>query len=464
MEGAPGSRRGLTRRVCQGAVVVAAPFHLVILMKLTVLGTEQMAASRRKMRSPMHQFNLSWRPWQIQPFMLAPVLPGETMKSLLLQNRCVTAPISNALIGWWLEHYIFYVKLRDLYARDKFTDMLLKPEADLSSLDSATDVGYYHQNQAGLAINWAQLCTEVIVDSYFRHEGEVAGDYTLNGMYTANVNMTNALDSAINATALEGAANVDQNLVSATPGQGDATTAVYTSEIAKAMREWEFARMNKVTDMTFEDWCAQFGVVMPQEELFTPELVRYSKEWTYPTNTIDPTSGAARSACSWAVQMKADKDRYFKEPGFLVGIAVVRPKVYFKNLDTNFAMLMKDAYSWLPPSLAADPYSSFVKVAAGDPPLDANSAAYYVDIKDLFIYGDQFVNYDLSTATGKNLVVLPNAALTNKRYPASTDADNLFVDTTAGVGKVACDGVVQLHILGRQVETSPEFSGNNKSV
>ena len=60
--------------------------------------------------------------------------------------------------------------------------------------------------------------------------------------------------------------------------------------------------------------------------------------------------------------------------GFLVGVCVVRPKVYFKNLDTSFAMLMKDAYSWLPPSLASDPYASFVKVAASDPPLDANTA------------------------------------------------------------------------------------------
>ena len=143
---------------------------------------------------------------------------------------------------------------------------------------------------------------------------------------------------------------------------------------------------------------------------------------------------------------------------------MVRPKVYFKNLDTSFAMLMKDAYSWLPPSLANDPYASFVKVAASDPPLDANTAAYYVDVKDLLIWGDQFVNFDLSTATKQNLVALPNAALSNKRYPASTDADGLFVDTSAGVGKCIADGVVQLHILGRQEESSPQNVGNNKSV
>lgn len=204
---------------------------------------------------------------------------------------------------------------------------------------------------------------------------------------------------------------------------------------------------------------------MPKEELFKPELIRYSRDWSYPSNTIDPTNGTPRSAVSWSPTIRADKDRYFKEPGFLVGVTVVRPKVYFKNLDSHMTMLMRSPYAWLPPSLAADPNASFVKVSAGDPPLDANTAAYYVDIKDLFLYGDQFTTENLGSATGMNLVTLPNAALTNKRYvTTTTDIDNLFVDTGAGVGSVRQDGVCELHILGRQVDTSPSNVGTNKTV
>ena len=185
---------------------------------------------------------------------------------------------------------------------------------------------------------------------------------------------------------------------------------------------------------------------------------------SYPTNTIDPTNGAARSACSWSVAERADKDRFFREPGFVLGVCVIRPKVYLTKMNTHATMLMRDAYSWLPAAMSADPWASFQKVAAGDPPLDFNTDAYFVDIKDLFLYGDQFLNLDLSTITGINQVALPNAALTNRRYPATTDADNLFVDTTAGVGKVRQDGVCTLHILGRQVETSPMSVGTNKTV
>lgn len=419
---------------------------------------------KRKTRSPRHQWYIEQRPWQIQPFLIAPVLPGETLKNVVMQARVVSDPIANAIIGWHCEHYLFYVKLRDLYARDLLSAMILKPETDISSLDSATAAQYYHVNGAETAINWPKLCVESVVDNYFRNEGEVANDYTLNGMYAASVNIENALDSAVNASDIEGASGVDQDLTSTSAGQGDATAKVWTSEIEKAMKEYEYARLMKTTDMTFEDWCTQFGVAFPKEEIFKPELIRYSKDWTYPTNTIDPSDGTPRSAVSWSVQVRADKDRFFREPGFIVGVCVIRPKVYFKNLTSHFTMLMKNALGWLPAGLADMPMASYQKVTASDPPLDANTGAYYVDMKDLFLYGDQFMNFDISAATKKNLVALPNAALTNKRYAASTDADGLFVDTTAGVGKVSQDGICQFHILGRQVETSPSVVGTNKTV
>lgn len=430
---------------------------------------QQAGQTKRKTRSPRHIWNLHTRPWQVQPFMIAPVLPGETLKKATFQARVVTDPIVNPHMGWWCEHYIFYVKLRDLYSRDLLTAMVLKPETDLASLDAATDRLYYHVNGTDLAINWPKLCVESIVDNYFRNENEVAGDYTLNGLPTASVSMENALDSAVLASTFEaGAAGVDQNLVSSSAGQGDGTTAVYTSEIDKAMREYEYARLMKTTDMTFENWCESFGVTMPQEEIYKPELIRYSRDWSYPSNTIDPTNGTPRSAVSWSVQGSADKDRFFKEPGFLVGVTVQRPKVLFSNLTSHFTMLMRNAYGWLPPQLANDPYASWQKVSSGDAPIDNANAAYYVDVKDLFIYGDQFTNYDLaSLPTGvyrPNQVALPNAGLTNKRYAASTDADALFVNNTAGVAGVTQDGVCELHILGRQVDTSPMNVGTNKTV
>jgi len=39
----------------------------------------------RWMRRPQHSFSLKSRPWRLDPFMIAPVLPGETLKNLLVK-------------------------------------------------------------------------------------------------------------------------------------------------------------------------------------------------------------------------------------------------------------------------------------------------------------------------------------------------------------------------------------------
>jgi hypothetical protein len=74
----------------------------------------EVGKSRRIPRNPQHRFYLETRPWQIQPFLIAPVLPGETMKNLLLQSRVVSDPLLASLTGWFCEYYFFYCKHRDL--------------------------------------------------------------------------------------------------------------------------------------------------------------------------------------------------------------------------------------------------------------------------------------------------------------------------------------------------------------
>ena len=134
-------------------------------------------------RSPRHTFQLRHKPFCIQPFMLAPVLPGETMKSLLLQARAVTAPIANPLIGWWLEYYFFYVKHRDLDGRDDFSEMMLDLEKDMSSYHSSASAVHYHMANR---INWSQLCLKRVTEEYFRTEDEVWNTHAIDGLPPAN--------------------------------------------------------------------------------------------------------------------------------------------------------------------------------------------------------------------------------------------------------------------------------------
>jgi hypothetical protein len=138
----------------------------------------------RKLRKPVHHFQLRQRPWTIQPSFLAPVLPGETLKNLLLQVRAISDPIKNPLIGWWAEHYVFYVKHRDLLRRDDLETMMLDPSwtpatAAGGTLVSAANVDRYH---FGGHIDWTKLCLERIVKEYFRDDGEALGTYTLTSV------------------------------------------------------------------------------------------------------------------------------------------------------------------------------------------------------------------------------------------------------------------------------------------
>lgn len=399
-------------------------------------------------RSPRHSFQLQHMPFQIQPFMLAPVLPGETLKNFLIQSRAVTKPILNGFVGWWLEYYVFYVKHRDLDGRDDFADMMLDLDKDMSAYVSAANASYYH---AASSINWSQLCLKRVVEEYFRDEGETWNGFTINSMPTAKINT----DSVWNTAVLDDnfVATEDEPIV---VGVDDTITA---SEIDAAMRTWQFQRANKLTEMDYEDWLATYGIQKKPEEHHRPELLRYIREWQYPSNTVEPTTGVPSSAVSWAIADRGDKDRFFREPGFIFGVTVARPKVYLKNQDGNVADFMMDALSWLPAIMRDDPFTSVKKFTDTQGPAASvitDTNGYWIDIKDLFLHGDQFINVATSTA-GLNAVSIPAAGL-NSQYPTETDVDGLFTGSTDAARVVTQDGVCQLSILGALDDTTPTLS------
>jgi len=396
----------------------------------------------RGLRNPEHTFHIRQKPWIIQPFMIAPVLPGETFKNLLLQSRVVSDPVKNPLIGWWIEYYFFYVKLRDLAGRETFENMMLDGELTTSALNTAADVATYH-NDAN-SPNYVKMCLDTITEWYFRAEGE--GAHTLDGMPLAAVNHTDWLDSVINDDDFVAPIDVDVD-------GPDANTTVQASEVDKALNTWQLLRAQQLTDMSFDDYLATFGVRTQTADIHQPELIRYVKEWTYPSNTVDPATGVPSSAISWSVQERADKDRFCREPGFIFGVTVARPKIYMSNMKGHATQLMDRAVRWLPAMMRDDPYTSLAKITAGTGPLSANSDDYWVDLKDLFLYGEQYSNFAMTAADGA--IGMP-AADGQKRYPTLAMANSIFVSGTGGT--LLEDGIVNLSIMGSQKDTSPSPS------
>lgn len=420
---------------------------------------------RRTTRRPTHSWHVRPKAFVLQPCMIAPVLPGETLRRFQMQSRVVTDPILSPLVGWHHEYWFFYVKITDLVddgLGEAFKSLVIDEAATLASFDDATMAATYHKNGSETAVNWPLRCLKRVMACYFRSEGETWDEVTDSdtGLPIIGIKRNSFLDSAMDDADL-----VDANDVTLVDEAGSGT--LLASELEAAMAQYELAKAMNLIDMTYEDFLESYGIKSPRAELHKPELLRYISDWQYPTNTVNPETGTPTSAVSWSATGRMDRPRLFKEPGFIFGCVSSRPKVYYKNLNSHATMLMKTAKTWLPAMLSDDPNSSLVKVTASDPPLDANTDDYWVDIKDLLLYGDQFVDIDLisggTLASARSYVTLPLADLSTagKQYPSEVDIEGLFVDTTSASGKTKIreDGICQLEISTYQRDSSPQHIG-----
>lgn len=402
---------------------------------------------RRGIRSPEHQWAIRQEAWQMQSICIAPVLPGETLKNALFQAMVVSDPVASKLVGWWCEYYWFYVKLRDIEVSEGHTDytsMLLSQTEDLTAYESAgASLPNYHP--AG-EVNWVGRARAVVLEKWFRDQGEASGDHAIGGVESAAAypHRSSWLDSVQEQSTFE---SVDVNV------DLDTDTNVMASEVMKAMQMYEMARSLELTEMSYEDFLKSYGVRIAAVETHTPELLRYVRSFDYPVSHVDPTDGSPTSAMVWRVRERIDKDRFFKEPGFICGYCVVRPKVFRKNQTGSMSHTLRRALNWLPATLVSETTHMWQEFAAGTGPLPSVTNAYIADVKDLFLYGDQYVNFALS-ATDHNLVALPTAAL-EKEYAADADADGLWVDAVGGNNLVRQDGVIRFAIATRQQDTSP---------
>ena len=412
-----------------------------------------MKDKRRMIRRPQHTHQLRYRPFQLVPFMVAPVLAGETLRNLQLQARVVSDPIDNFLLGAWCEHYFFYVKLRDITSyKSEIETMLLDPSSSFTAADLSTADTNYYRGGTTATPEWLGYAAEQVLKHYFRTPEEIADAtwsvYTINGYPAVSIKNKSWLDSAVTDTNYLASISPDQTL---TVGVDDSFTM---RELEDKMNLYLWEQQHGFIggkNLTFEEWLGAQGINVPGAQDDTeegrPELIRYAMNWQYPVNTVDPTDGDPSTAWSWSIRERADKDRFFTEPGMVLGFTCVRPKVYLSK-QTHYGMAMLDsAKDFFPGLMEQNANWSMKKFAAATAPLLNQTDAFWVDLKDLFLYGDQFLNFAL-TETNAGLVALPTAAL-QKRYPASTDVDNLFVTKTAGTGKVYQDGVTTLMVASR---------------
>lgn len=415
---------------------------------------------RRVNRYPEHRAYVEFRPWQLQPFLMAPVLPGETLTNLLLQGRCVTKPLHEAmkLQGWWLEYWFFYVKHRDLAegtVRDTVTNMVLNPATDMTALRNVAG-NPLHYTYPG-AIDWTSYCLQRVTEEYFREEGEAWDAYTIEGLPQVAIWGRGHSDWSEGLT-LNAAKRADYLDV-------DLDEARNPSEFEERWAHWQALRDAGLMQMDYEDFVNTYGAQTREEEkspnLHRPELMRYVRSWQYPTNVVEATTGVPAVAVAWSVAERSDKQFRFNEPGFICGYTTVRPKPYQMRQQGALVGALDNVHAWLP-AVTNDHYeNAYKQFAETAGPLEAiipvGAASYWVDLRDLYIHGDQFVRLESGNITANGAITVNTPTATgNRAYAESaTDPFTLFKGGTPALQCVQMDCTCSLTIKGRQRDRTP---------
>jgi len=377
--------------------------------------------------------------------MIAPVLAGETLRNLLLQCRTVSTPLENRLIGHHLEHYFFYVKLRDMADQTDIVAMLMDNGA---SVNTASGDSVYKYVKSG-APDWVQMCLDAVVTKYFRDEGD-------NGSHVGSV-------TGLPMAQWTNYQSMFESLIADALIETDTTAdTIPYPDAEKEYQTWKFLYDMQMTEASFEDYLGTFGVKTNDADEDRPELIRFCKNWTYPTNTVDG-DGTINTQVSWSVQERADKDRFLKEPGFVFGVTIARPKLYMGLQTQATVSLLNDALSWMPATMKEQVHSSMKKIQgnAAAFPISAASTPtgggldsdlnYWFDLRDLFIYGDQFVNRVQAADTTNSVRAEDMATFHGKKYPQSAALQTIGKNDTL---TYESDGMVSLNILGTQLDAT----------
>lgn len=406
---------------------------------------QPVAPTNRVGRYPKHTFNVKSIPFTLQPIMLARVLPAETLKNVYFESRVVTSPVLNPIIGWKKEYYFFYVRVTDLM-NDAIRYMFIDPtNSEIThGVESANSTTWY---TAKGGVNWMKLCTNRIAETYFRDTDETAAQYsTADGLPIVQIRENTFLDSL-----------TDEDHMPLGDEIADATNM---ADLENLYNAWEMLRSMGMQNMTYEDWLRSNNIAIPNKDENKPELLARYSEFQYPTNHISTdaaTAGAPTSALSWVFKNGNRDPKFFKEPGFVVGFSVTRPKIYFGGLAGAAAGFAKRAYDWMPNYLRGKPETQLKKFGIDTGPLGERTTdadGYFLDMRDELLYGDQFQNhvaFNNAAGSGPNhLLALPSGTDIKWKYPSEAMCRQFFVDSVNG--RISQDGYASLSVKGFEVD------------
>lgn len=425
-------------------------------MKIEVVPQES-ARVKRRVRSPSIDTSFLMRPYAIVPFAFHPVLPGETMTNLWWSLNFVSDPLRVRSQVGWIDTMFFYVKHSQLdIAADLINmhvDGVTLPNAGATARAAAADTGHF---TAVGGVPFEKLCYEHVVKWYFRDEGEPLVPPT--GLIDTRLPARVMREGWWNSLQLADVSPGEENLL---PGEFPEMPTDGTDEALWSARYAQWAKMRALgfTDATYEDYLREQGVSTVSnendEELKRPELLGRNNDFLNPANAVEPSTGYPSTAHLKQERGSLKRNRLFKEPGFIIGLAIWRPKVHFGNVSGSMVGFMDKYEDWFPASLSGQPYSSiklFSEATGPGPIQTTGDVQMAADLRDYLLYGEQRRTFPanlattelLKRATGLFAPALPRSNTADVNYITEAEASTVFLseDTTYMRG----DGVVALSI------------------
>jgi len=232
--------------------------------------------------------------------------------------------------------------------------------------------------------------------------------------------------------------------------------------------------MMGMSEMTYEKYLQQYGVSKKSAEatLNAPEILRYSQNWTTPTNQVDPVTGAPSSAWSWSEDLKADKPKRFDEPGFLLVLSAVRPKMFTDAMRYSMVGNLWGFADFFPSYNLSDPAAGIKEIKTDDPvfidafgPDGVSAVSMLYDHRDLLTRGEQFINdwggpYRIPVVTSQRA---PNDTVSVQSirglYPSETNVNALFTEELQAEPndarrRVYYEGICEVQITGHVKDTT----------
>ena len=400
----------------------------------------------RSMRRPKHSFAVSFLPYRLCPVALVPVMAGDTLKTASYQARALTSPLVSPLKGWHLEWWWFFCRIMDMRDGEAIMEDLIDENQSAMASETA-DAELYHS----YGINWMQRCIELIMPHYFRDYGE---DYN------------EVMDGSFPVLQCRDHSWIENYLATSSLPADDADAEDYENLWSK----WQTLSRNRFTTQTYEEFLRSQGIVPPPNlrepdaDLKIPELIRHYRDWQFPVSTINPSTGVASNAVSWAVADKMQRARRFTEPGFIAGFVTARPKEYLPRNsasgDTSVwqagsaSGALNIAKAWIPPVYVNEPGESLRAFTAGSGPVGQKAATfnYTIDHRDVFLHGDQFI---VAQGTlGAQPVAVNRRDFPLWKYPTDTSILGHHSTATEDGSLVLVEGMAGFSIAGRVRDTT----------